>query len=268
MRKFLFALCIVASSATAAQANRPFNWTGFYVGAHGGYASGEVQGNLQYDPGLGPVDLFQGKPSRSIDIDGGFGGVQVGFNQQAGNVVYGLEIDGSWGDIKGDSTFAIDTDAVPDGVTDYTWKIAPKVDAFGTVRGRLGMLVNPGLLLYATGGLAFGKVTSDLTVTGFPPQGFNPPQVTAVGSASETLIGFAAGGGIEWKMGGGWSLKTEYLYVDLGSVDLRMKGTAYPDKAPCVGPISSSCSFPHTTDSLAGADVTFHTVKMGLNYKF
>jgi outer membrane immunogenic protein len=268
MRNILIAFGIFGLTTSTASAEKP--WTGFYIGAHGGYASGEVSGNLQYDPGLGPVDLFQGKPGRSIDIDGGFGGVQLGFNQQSGQFVYGLEIDASWGDVKGSSTFAIDTDAVPDGVTDYTWKIAPKVDAFGTVRGRLGMLVNPGLLIYGTGGLAYGKVSADQTVTGFPPQGFNPPQVTAIASSSQNMIGWTAGGGAELQMGGGWSLKAEYLYVDLGSVDLRFKGTAYPGQ-PAGNPLSGcvpNCSFPHTTDSLAGADVTFHTVKMGLNYKF
>ena len=91
--------------------------------------------------------------------------------------------------------------------------------------------------------------------------------MTALGSATENHIGWVAGGGLEWRLTSAFSIKAEYLYVDLGSASYRLTGTAYPDKSPCVGPISSSCSFPHTTDSFP-ADLTFHSVRVGANIRF
>lgn len=257
-------LALVLGASVAQAQDRPFNWTGLYVGAHLGHGWADWSGKLEYDPGTGPMDVFNKDPSAAISGKGWNGGGQIGFNKQFGNLVLGVEVDGSWGGADGDGTFIIDPDG--DKKTDYTWRIKTKVDAFGTARVRAGIANGP-LLLYATGGLAFARTSADLTVTGFPPQGFTPPETTAVGSATENHLGWALGGGAEWNIGGGWSLKAEYLYLNLGSVDYRMKGTAYPSKAPCAGPISSGCSFPHTTDSF-NADLDMHVVRAGLNYRF
>ena len=66
---------------------------------------------------------------------------------------------------------------------------------FGTVRGRLGYLITPTLLIYGTGGFAYGQVDA---------WGF-----------SSTHTGWTAGGGVEWMFAPHWSAKVEYLYVNL-----------------------------------------------------
>ncbi len=262
-RSSLIALALTTGLATPAAADKP--WQGFYIGINAGTGSAEWAGNLEYDPGTGPVDFFQGSPGRKLDGKGLLGGAQIGANWQTGTLVYGLEIDGAWTKIDADKTFAIDTDT--NGVADYTWQIKTKIDALGTARGRIGIANGP-VLFYATGGLAFARTSADLTVTGLPPQGFNPPQTPAIGSASQNHLGFVVGGGVEYKITHAVSLKAEYLYMDLGTVDYRLKGTAYPGTAPCApGPVAAGCSFPHTTDSLSSTDLNMHVVRMGLNVK-
>jgi outer membrane immunogenic protein len=210
-----------------------------------------------YDPGTGPAAGVFDPPARSIDGSGWFGGGQVGFNYQTGALVWGLEADGAWANLEGEDTFTT-VDFAGDGKKDYTWKIGTRLDAFGTVRGRLGVLAGDNLLFFGTGGVALGRVTADETVTGYDGQGFPASgTVTALASASQNLVGWTAGGGAEWKLTPSVSLKAEYLYVDLGEISNRFIGTAYP---------GTPGAFPHTTDSFP-ADLTFHTVRFGLNYK-
>ena len=55
------------------------NWTGFYIGAMGGYA--------------------QENSSDLGRLSGGFAGGTVGYNWQNGNLVFGLEADAAWADV-------------------------------------------------------------------------------------------------------------------------------------------------------------------------
>jgi outer membrane immunogenic protein len=257
MRK-LIAVAGILACAGAAQADGPGNWSGLYVGVHGGWATGAWDGTLVYDPGTGPAPGIFDPAERSIDGSGWLFGGQIGFNVQSGAFVLGIEIDGAWTDIKGEDTFTT-VDFGGDGKKDYTWKIGTKLDAFGTVRGRLGVAAGESLLLFGTAGLAFGRTTGDLTVTGYDGQGFPASgQVTAIGSATENHIGWAGGGGLEWRLTRTFSLKAEYLYVDLGDAAYRLVGTAYP---------GTPGAFPHTTDSFP-ADLTFHSVRIGGNIRF
>jgi outer membrane immunogenic protein len=70
---------------------------------------------------------------------------------------------------------------------------------------------------------------------------------------SETKVGWAAGGGLEYALSRNWSVKGEYLYIDLGKVS----STADSDTAPGFGLTVNSAS-----------RATLHTVRAGLNYKF
>jgi outer membrane immunogenic protein len=93
------------------------------------------------------------------------------------------------------------------------------MDYFGTVRGRIGFLATPTLLVYGTGGLAYGGIHSSTligqAITGAPAV---PNIYSAFGSVSNTRVGWTAGGGVEWLFLPNWSIKLEYLYYDLGSV--------------------------------------------------
>jgi len=127
-----------------------------------------------------------------FDVSGAIAGGTIGYNVQAGQWVFGIEGDYDWSNIKGDTTNA----ACPLGCETKTSWLA-------TARGRLGIAFDR-LLPYATGGVAFGDVKA--RTPGLP-------------GASETKTGWTVGGGLEFALGGNWTAKAEYLFVDLGKFD-------------------------------------------------
>ncbi|HLX16291.1 MAG TPA: outer membrane protein [Bradyrhizobium sp.] len=112
--------------------NPAINWSGFYIGAMGGYAAENTS-----DP---------------LGIKGGFGGGTVGYNWQFGTIVAGLEADGAFADVTSSATIA--------GVT-----ATAKIDALATVRGRVGVAFDQ-VLLYGTGGLALADTKLSATALG------------------------------------------------------------------------------------------------------
>ena len=93
--------------------------------------------------------------------------------------------------------------------------LSDKLEWFGTFRGRGGVLVTPSVLLYVTGGLAYGSLQTEVGLSGFTASGI---PVTAVASRSSDKFGWTVGGGIESMFYNNWSAKIEYLYMDLGSI--------------------------------------------------
>jgi outer membrane immunogenic protein len=148
-----------------------------------------------------------------------------------------------------------------------------RLDYIGTVRGRLGWLVTPTLLLYGTGGLAFGGVSANLAYAQwnnstdfYPDNTFGP----AFGSAnfSNTQVGWTAGGGLEWMFLPNWSAKVEYLYYDLGSIRVSSampasySVAAIPDFAPAFSGVWA------TTLTTASMRFNGNIVRAGVNYHF
>ncbi|WP_332119505.1 outer membrane protein [Azorhizobium caulinodans] len=114
-----------AMPASAVSAPPVFSWTGFYIGANTGYASGS---------GKGSADAL------GLDPDGWFGGGQVGYNYQfQNNMLVGLEADVQGG-----------------GISAGNGPVSSKLESFGTVRARLGYAVDR-VLPYVTGGFAWGN---------------------------------------------------------------------------------------------------------------
>jgi outer membrane immunogenic protein len=159
-------------------ATPPYNWTGGYIGINGG-------------GGWGSSD-FSGLPfaTNSFRTSGGLVGGTLGYNWQAGPMVYGVEGDLDWSDIRGTAACA--------GTTCET-----RNNWLGTVRGRLGYAIDR-WMPYVTGGAAFGDIQNN---------------IAGIGSNSNTKAGWTAGGGIEAAIAGPWTAKLEYLYVDLGNSD-------------------------------------------------
>ena len=124
-----------------------------------------------------------------------------------------------------------------------------KLSWFGTVRGRVGVAVTPDLVLYGTGGLAYGRVDASANWR------FDLERVhaQAPASVSKTKVGWTAGVGAEWMFARNWSAKLEYLYVDLGNESAFGDLTQVDDPQLKVG-------------------YTWHTreniVRVGVNYHF
>ena len=155
-----------------------FTWTGFYIGVNAGYGGDK---NTYSINGFGNL--------ASITSGGFIGGGQIGYNRQWGGLVYGLEADIQATNIEGK-------------VTVIGIGLGSKLDYLGTVRARFGYAFTPRAFVYATGGLAYGNIKTN---------------VANIISFGGTNVGWTAGAGIEYGLTQNWSLKTEYLYVDLGT---------------------------------------------------
>lgn len=125
---------------------------------------------------------------------------------------------------------------------------------FGTVRARVGLLATPQVLLYATGGLAYGDTELSLTTQPFASPGVNCALGAACvsGTSSGTSIGWTAGVGLEWMFARNWSVKAEYLFIDLGAI------SATGATVNAVPPGSYTAS----------TDFREHIARVGVNYKF
>jgi outer membrane immunogenic protein len=272
-----FAVMAVIPTASAADlAPRPYtkappvmvevwNWTGFYIGGNAGYSWGRSSTDLTYfntttgaiiAPPPGSIS------NASFDMNGAIAGGQAGYNWQTGNWVLGVEADIQWSDERGRANYLCSVSvpvtaggctpgltAAPLGLVGTSVTYDQKLEWFGTVRGRAGILATPKVLLYATGGLAYGSIKTTAALSSL--NAFGVP-ITSFGSNTDTRIGWTVGAGIEGKITQNWSAKLEYLYMDLGSFD----GGTYT-----LAPLSA---IGVRTDS----DFRDHIVRAGINYTF
>jgi|SRR5579871_3567199 len=255
-------------------------WTGFYLGGHagGGWATRDV-GYTANDPlfalliaGTGGVTGEQPILPNSFSMRGPTGGIAAGYNWQLSRAwLVGVEADFSVSDIKGGGTSTSILGTSPGVTVLQTVTEQQRIDSYGTVRARFGWLAKENLLLFATGGFAYGRVSnSGVYATISPPGTFSGGPVggfsfsctlnTAcfVGpSSSSTKTGWTAGAGGEWMFAPRWSLKAEYQYVNLGSdvVTLTAVATLPGGSAPS----SFNANF---------ARDDFHVARIGVNYHF
>ena len=221
-------------------------WTGVYLGGHVGHAWGNWDVDLSHSSGAIHYNDFFVPDQRSLGGgDGWLGGLQAGYNYQTGSLVVGLEADVSWSGIDASGRY---TTAAPNYAT---WDIKSQLDVFGTVRGRLGFTTGS-LLIYGTAGLAWGQTDSSQATNWFPPA---PPDVGGRTSGKTNHIGYALGAGAEMQLSPSWSVKAEYLYVDLGKENYALKGTTKP---------GGSVPYVETY----ATDIDFHSFRVGLNYRF
>ena len=250
MRKSCIAvLCFFAfaGSAVAGDGYGPqYRWTGLYGGAHIGYASGDWTVDLTHSSGAIHYNDHFVPPHGSLKgADGWIGGLQTGYNYQMGAVVVGLEADVSWTGIEGEGRF---TTVAPNFTT---WDIKSNLDVYGTVRGRAGV-TSGSMLFYGTAGLAWGITDTSQATNWFAPA---PPDVGGRTSGKTTHLGYAVGAGVEWMFAKNWTVKAEYLYVDLAKENYALNGTTKPG-----GTVPYTETF--------ATDLDFHSVRLGVNYKF
>ncbi|PDT58085.1 hypothetical protein CO678_30300 [Bradyrhizobium diazoefficiens] len=198
-----------------------YNWTGFYAGLNGGYSWGRTTATAVIGVPFPAGSIGTAKQN----VDGGLGGGQVGYNWQLDRKwVVGVEADIQGTGERGRSNDVLGTIRI--GRFGVTASTATSTDFpwFATFRGRGGFLVDPSLLLYATGGLAVGEVkfssTPTLTLQAFDgndPVGAPISATGATVSESRTRVGWTLGAGLEKKFAPNWSAKLEYLYIDLGT---------------------------------------------------
>jgi outer membrane immunogenic protein len=236
-----------ARTYTKAPAIAPVsNWGGLYVGGNLGYGWGDGNTDFSFLPN--PVEFGINNASLSTRSTGVTGGAQLGYNWQIGSVVTGLEADIQGSGIKGSAratpTSALTSLPVPNNVLSSEQRLA----WFGTVRGRVGVTVTPELLLYGTGGLAYGRVDASAN-----SQFLDGDEAQAPAGVSKTKVGWTAGAGAEWMFARNWSAKLEYLYIDLGSEsaigDVTQKQVLVPFAVGYTW---------HTRENIARVGVNYH----------
>ena len=206
MKKTIMAMAVAtAAGGSAVAADLPrgsapyyppppatYSWTGPYAGLNLGYQWSQVTNNVTEPSGIA-------------------GGGQLGYNWQLSPFVYGIETD-------------IQASAADDTFAPYKFSNP----WFGTLRARVGFAAADNVLLYATGGLAYGELKGEFFGLG----------------EDKTLVGWTAGAGIEYGFlfAPRWSVKLEYLYMDLTS----------------------------RTYSVTGVDNGLHSnfLRLGVNYRF
>jgi outer membrane immunogenic protein len=274
----------LAASGSASAADMPlkapppvpvYSWTGFYLGGNGGY--GWRDRSVSFSPN-DPVaaDSFGGLtgtalPNTSFKTSGGLGGIQLGYNWQLNRAwVGGLEADLDVSNIKGSGTSSNIINGFLLGAVPGTATATDKIQWFGTARARLGFLVANELLLYGTGGFAYGRVALDANYvisssfgTGNVVSGFSYFCVAGApcfaGASARVQTGWTAGAGAEWAVGNSsLTFKLEYLYVNLGAAQ-SFPMTATATLAGLPTPSSLTVRF---------SDSDFHIVRVGLNYSF
>jgi outer membrane immunogenic protein len=243
----------------------PVLWPGFYIGGHIGGAFGNVDVTDTYD--------YVGDPIKesSFRTPGLLTGIQVGYNLQNGNIVYGIEADLGFMSLSGDGTADLPP---PDDygkkhgdprLGQLTGNYSAEGGIYGDLTGRVGY-ANDDILFYVKGGAAFLNADFSAKYVGAncsTVSGYNcgkaKPSVFEF-DASETLFGWTLGFGVEYALSPSWSLKVEYQHFDFGDVNLDHNGIVEFSPKGCPG-----CKSKLKGD--ADFDVTVDTVKLGVNYQ-
>jgi outer membrane immunogenic protein len=228
-------------------------WCGWYIGLNAGWV-GSTRNNITNTGtdtgggGLGSALVIGSIPTSVSDRLSGFiGGGQIGYNWQISNWLVGLE-----GDFDGVSAKKTTSVVFPGSILSVplTTTYTRQLDWLSTVRGRVGVVALPNLLLYVTGGVAIGEVK---TGNAFICPTCGPPastEATTTNSNNTTRAGGTVGGGVEWMVAPHWSIKAEYLYADLGRTNSTITYT--------YGPTSTLTSSVRNSYNIARAGVNWH----------
>jgi outer membrane immunogenic protein len=252
----------------------PYSWTGFYAGIT--FGAGWSRQAVNFSPNdTAAAMLLSGSFLGADDqpVAGGYrvsqsgavGGFAAGYDWLAGsNWLLGLETDFSFSGMSGQSTGPTSFLEIP--FATQSTAATQSTDWYGTVRGRAGWLATPNLLLFGTGGFAYGRTNASATYT---ESGLNFGAVAHGGSSlvcvsgipcfagntSTVQPGWTAGGGVEWLLDQHWSAKIEYQFVDLGTQTVRVTAVG-----SVIGEFASSFN--------AAIRDQFNVIRVGLNYRF
>jgi outer membrane immunogenic protein len=260
-----------------------FSWTGFYVGGNGG--GGSSQDNFNgTQSGVTTLPAF---PGAAFPFTTSFGGTalgagaiaggQAGFNYEFpfSHVVIGIEGDGDWSNItsSNNSCSTITSGAAPFvvGATGGCATVNRTLDSFETVRGRVGYAFTtnstafPSVLLYATGGAAWGHVNGNFQANclGATCPTTSQAIINGGGAASfsgNTNTGWVAGAGFEWVIYEHWTWRFEYLHLGFPNVSDSFNTTT----AATAGTLAQNIALTSHSTNNVGVDV----VRVGVNYLF
>jgi outer membrane immunogenic protein len=231
-----------------------YNWTGWHVGASAGYGWGD-EIRLSGDP-VNIFDAFNTGAAPNIiasDPRGFVGGGNIGYDWQTSWLVLGVEADISYSAIRKNEDLVIQGLGVPrflHGEQNLDW--------LATFRGRVGVSPADRWLAYVTGGLAVGHAEAAINFTTTVPNNIPACIAANIGvcvatSDAATKTGWTVGGGLQYALWTNWSVGVEYLYYDLGRVNLVAIDTRFAAPQPTL---------------FGSADIKGNIVRGTLTYRF
>lgn len=245
-----------------------FTWTGFYVGFNFGYtwtANPSIAANTANVLDLsaerfGLASAIGASGISGARLDGFFFGGQAGYNWQfADKLIAGFEGDIQGAGVRGGGGLANVTGA-PAGFAVTGGKLNRSLEYLGTVRSRLGYAVTPTIMAYVTGGLAYGGANLTTTIS----QSLTPSILIGnpgKGDLYENLVGWTIGAGGEMALSRNLSAKLEYLYYDLGGLQLSSAYNPLAFTDPLLGLRLVDATNVSTR-------INGHIIRAGLNYRF
>jgi len=234
----------------------PWSWTGFYIGGNVGAGWGTTQTTADIGatvaPFITPATLAFQLPLSSQTVNGFLGGGQVGWNWQTGVLVFGVEGDVEWENLKGSGPCLL----ILQCNVNHNWQ--------ADITGRVGVAAFDRALVYIKGGAVWQHSNysfgNSIAVTA--PGGSVSASLNA--SASDTRLGALLGTGIEYGFLPNWSAKIEYNFEDFGSHTLNfpVSASACASGAGCVAIPPPAVNVPV---SIKDFD---HIIKVGVNYRW
>ncbi len=238
MRSYLAATVLLTvgltlpHTALAQSAMPQVDWTGAYVGVQAGYATGRgTTGDIRFYDSIAGTTLLGSLSGFAYSLDGHTGGGEAGYNWQVGNVVLGMQADLSAANVTG---------SYADSVNKFS--LDSKLSWLATLRAQVGLAYDR-FLVFGTAGVASGGLQGNLH------DYYKAGTVTT--SSGNTSIGYVLGGGVAAALDSHWSVKAEFLHVDLGTQSYRFY------EPPSHPPLIAS-----------DAAHVFDTVRFGLDYRF
>jgi outer membrane immunogenic protein len=249
---------------TQAVAPQTSCFEGWYFGIHGGGLLSNFDNRADvFEETIAPnnATISTFASGGSSDNWGGEGGFHAGYNWQRGHWIFGLEAD-----VQG-SNFSTNSEAtavivLPPGspflfTTDVTAKA--QVDMYSTARLRVGYTIGDRIMVFGTGGGAFGltefKLNSELESLTPADRGLHGDFESR--RNLETRGGWTAGGGFDFCLNQHWILSFTYLYVDLGDRSAN-------DSLFAV----STQGRTYFADTHAATDFKYHVFQGGLTFHF
>jgi outer membrane immunogenic protein len=245
-------------------------WSGFYVGANGGFGWGDSSANYSPNDAAAAAGTCGGAGHGTCLVStdfmrhGPIAGGQIGYNWQiTEHWLTGIEADYQWSGMSATS----DSPLFHLGNVGNTLAAATQsVSSFGTVRVRMGMIIMSPLLLYGTAGLAVGRVSEQASIAGpgtglVSLGGFSYSCIAGSpacfsGSSTKAMVGWSGGAGAEYAITSQITFKAELLYADLGPAKLNMVAQ---NTVAGTTPSSFTTAFPA---------VNFVIVRAGFNLRF
>jgi outer membrane immunogenic protein len=221
-----------------------FSWTGCYVGATAGGTEASSTDTWSPNPaGFGVPGAITAGTAATARASGFTGGGELGCNYQWSSwLVVGIEGDIQAAQLSHGNAGAVTVPSLQPFTETFTshW--------FSTIRGRAGVAYGD-WLFFGTAGVAFVDATYT-DMMSFPVSG----TVNSI-SGSSTATGWTAGGGIEWAFAPHWSIKGEFLHIDVSGVTYTSANSA-------------PTTFPASTIAHVHGDLTENVGRIGINYRF